>query len=85
MTKASDYWILRSIYSIGMPGRKFKLSRFFRDDNYSDNQSCFRTYFGYNGTGEYDGTIFRFPLRTKQYNSTIKPDGVYSAEKVKTV
>ena len=65
------------------PGRKFKLSRFFRDAEYSDQQSCFRKYFGYEGTYEYNGTLFRLPLNTEQCNSTIKPDGVYTADKVK--
>ena len=66
------------------PGKKFKLSKFFRDDKYSDQQSCFRSYFGYSGADRYSGTIFRFPLRTEECQSAIKPDGVYTAEKVKT-
>ena len=66
----------------GRPGMKIELNWFFRERQYSGHNSCFLKYFNCNGSDTYDGTIFRFPLRTKESDSQIKPDGLYDTGRV---
>ena len=66
----------------GKSGMKIELDYFFREPQYSGHKDCFLTYFNCNGSNTYNGTIFRFPLRNKESNSQIKPDGIYNASRV---
>ena len=59
------------------PGIKYELKEFFESDAFSGHEDSFVSYFEYDGDDEYDGTMFRFPLRNKEYNSDIKPKGLY--------
>ncbi|KAI6660973.1 Sacsin [Oopsacas minuta] len=49
--------------------------------NLKNHLDCFNGYFGYDGSDHYNGTIFRFPLRTGKY-TTLLPDNKYDSEKV---
>ena len=55
-----------------MPGFRYPLRNFFKDRKYASHHSCFKlALFDYNGESDYNGTLFRFPLRTGGYTSTI--------------
>ena len=49
----------------------------------ASHYECFHNYFGYSGSHQYDGTIFRFPLRTGGYETKIS-NNVYNPAKVRT-
>ena len=66
----------------GKAGKKIELDWFFTEPQYSGHTSCFLSYFNCDGSYTYDGTIFRFPLRTRESNSQIKPDGLYDTTRV---
>ena len=71
--------------NVSEAGRRYPLSTFFTKDKYSSHQGCFtKHYFGYEGTANYDGTIFRFPLKTGSYTSTISNE-THTPEEIKAV
>ena len=49
----------------------------------ASHYECFHNYFGYRGSHQYDGTIFRFPLRTGGYETKIS-NNIYNPAKVRT-
>ena len=63
-------------------GKKIKLKNFFHNPKYASHQSCFLSYFKCDESPQYNGTIFRFPLRTSECESRIKPEGEYDTERV---
>ena len=62
-------------------GLLIELEDFVSDDRVAGHFNTFHHYFGYEGTHHYDGTIFRFPLRTGSYK-TLLPNTIYNTEKV---
>ena len=65
-------------------GKSFKLKTFFQKLDNIDSQKCFKSYFGYDGRSQFDGTIFRFPLRNKNWVSKIKINEFYDTDRVMT-
>ena len=57
------------------------LEDFSTHESVKSQLSCFKDYFGYDGSGYYNGTIFRFPLRTGNYKTSL-PMNVYDSNKV---
>ena len=57
------------------------LEEFATYEGVKSHLSCFKDYFGYDGSGYYNGTIFRFPLRTGEYQTSL-PKNVYDSNRV---
>ena len=57
------------------------LEEFATHESVKSQLNCFKDYFGYDGGGCYNGTIFRFPLRTGEYETSL-PKNVYDSNKV---
>ena len=63
--------------NLDVPGFRYPLRNFFKDRKYASHHSCFKVdLFEYNGESNYNGTLFRFPLRMVNddrggYTSTI--------------
>ena len=57
------------------------LEDFVTSERVASHLESLRSYFGYNCTRKYDGTIFRFPLRTGLYETSL-PNNVYNARRV---
>ena len=69
--------------NLDVPGFRYLLRNFFKNQKFSSHHSCFKVApFGYNGESNYDGTLFRFPLRTGGYTSSII-DETRSIEEIK--
>ena len=51
------------------------------EHNVTNHVDCFNGYFGYNGSDNYEGTIFRFPLRSGAYVTSL-PNNTYDSQKV---
>ncbi|KAI6646699.1 Sacsin-like [Oopsacas minuta] len=71
--------------NISQPGHRYLLVNFFnKNSKYYSHHSCFKEhYFGYDGESEYNGTLFRFPLRTGEYTSSIS-DEKHSIDEIKS-
>ena len=62
-------------------GIMVKLAEFMKCQGHA---ACLHGVFGMTAdTGNYDSTLFRFPLRPKNSNSKIAPDGYYTTDKVR--
>ena len=64
-------------------GLLIDLKEFTADKRIASHYECFRNYFGYNGSHQYNGTIFRFPLRIGGYETKL-PNNIYNPAKVHT-
>ena len=62
-------------------GRKIDLQEFTAEETIASHYECFHDYFGYKGSNQYNGTIFRFPLRKKGYETKL-PNNIYNPTKV---
>ena len=62
-------------------GRIISLEDFVADEQVASHLESLRGYFGYEGTHSYSGTIFRFPLRTGRYETSL-PNNVYNVKRV---
>ena len=51
------------------------------EPNVKNHVDCFDGYFGYDGSDSYEGTIFRFPLRSGAYVTSL-PNNTYDSQKV---
>ena len=51
------------------------------EPNVRNHVDCFNGYFGYDGSDSYEGTIFRFPLRSGTYTTSL-PNNIYDSQKV---
>ena len=63
-------------------GLLIDLKEFTAKETIASHYECFHDYFGYKGSHKYDGTIFRFPLRTGY--ETKLPNNIYNPAKVHT-
>ena len=57
------------------------LEDFVTNERVASHLESLRSFFGYNCARKYDGTIFRFPLRTGLYETSL-PNNVYNARRV---
>ena len=64
-------------------GLLIDLKEFTAKQSIASHYECFHNYFGYNGCHQYDGTIFRFPLRIGGYETKL-PNNIYNPAKVHT-
>ena len=64
-------------------GLLIDLKQLTAEEKIASHYECFHDYFGYKGSHQYDGTIFRFPLRTGGYETKL-PNNIYNPEKVHT-
>ena len=62
-------------------GRLIGLDEFIKEDQVASHLQSFYNYFGYKGSPQFKGTIFRFPLRTGLYETKL-PNNVYSVMRV---
>ena len=62
-------------------GVRIGLDEFRTENRVASHFESFLNYFGYNGTTQYNGTIFRFPLRTGRYETSL-PNNAYNPDKV---
>ena len=64
-------------------GRLIDLKEFTAKETIGSNYECFHDYFGYKGSHQYNGTIFRFPLRTGGYETKLS-NTIYNPAEVLT-
>ena len=64
-------------------GLIIELNKFVSARRIRSHFESFNTYFGYTGTHPYNGTIFRFPLRTNASNISL-PENIYDPDKIRT-
>ena len=64
-------------------GRLIDLKEFTTKKTIASHYKCFHDYFGYKGSHQYNGTIFRFPLRKKGHETKLS-NKIYNPAKVCT-
>ncbi|KAI6651970.1 Sacsin-like [Oopsacas minuta] len=62
-------------------GLLISLEEFTKERSIASHYESFHNYFGFKGDYHYNGTIFRFPLRTGDYETKL-PNNVYNPAKV---